>query len=350
MKTNLKSPIVDLVASIDKLGALISRSQNVIVLQPEKPDTDSLGSALALEDILGELGKKVAMYCQDPIPTYIRFMDGWDRVVDKFPAQFDLTILVDTGGPQMLSRTLEKHSKPLTAKPFIIIDHHKTREPMPFETIDVVDPLAAATGELLVSICRQLNWPIPPAAAKTIAPSILADTLGLSTPTTTANTVEALAEAVRRGADLYKLRRAREILDALEPELVALKADLLKRIQYHHEGKVATVVITPEELKQYAELHDPADLVNQEMRNIKGVEVAACIRNYASSLHGNKIKISMRANTPVAAKAAQHFGGGGHDQAAGCTIEGRSVQAVQDELVSILGKLINEHAINQQSN
>lgn len=336
--------------AIDQLGILVSAARTIMVLQPEKPDTDSLGSALALEDILGALGKEVVMYCQDPIPPYIRYMDGWDRVVDKFPTKFDLTLLVDTGGPQMLSRTLEKHSKPLTGKPFVIIDHHKTREPMPFDTINVIDPLAAATGELLVNICRQLSWTIPEAAAKTIAPSILADTLGLSTPTTTANTVEALAVAVRHGADLYDLRRTRELLDALEPELVALKADLLKRIQYHHDGKVATVVITPEELKQYAELHDPADLVNQEMRNIKGVLVAACIRNYNSSLHGNKIKISMRANAPVAALAAQHFGGGGHDQAAGCTVEGRDVKAVQDELVTVLGKLIKDYEANQQPN
>src|ERR1700730_3323725 len=92
---------------------LIKDSTTILLLQPEKPDTDSLASTLALEEILGDLGKAVIMYCQDEIPEYIRVLDGWDRVTDKFPKQFDLVILVDTGGVQMVARTLEKHGGPL---------------------------------------------------------------------------------------------------------------------------------------------------------------------------------------------------------------------------------------------
>lgn len=325
-----------------QLKQLTDKAKVILVLQPEKPDTDSLGTSLALEQILGDLGKEVVMYCQDAVPTYLRIFEGWDRVSDVFPAKFDFTIAVDFGDPQQMERTLAKYATQLQSKPFVIMDHHKTRKPMAFASIDIIDPSTAATGELVVKVCHELGWPINLAAAYAIVPSILADTLGLSTPTTTAETVEVVAQMVRIGVDLAELRRRREIAGALEPDLLKYKGELLQRIEYHAEGRIALLVITPEELTKYADLHDPADLVNQEMRTVQGVQIAAVLRNYNSTIYGRKIKISMRANLPIAAKAAQHFGGGGHDQAAGCTVEGREPDEVKHELVKVITPLLQD--------
>jgi phosphoesterase RecJ-like protein len=333
-------------ADITKLQGLVEAATTILVLQPEKPDTDSLGTSLALEQVFGDLDKTVVMYCQDEVPTYLRILDGWDRVTHDLPAAFDLTILVDCGGPQQLQRTLDKHQAKLTSKPFVILDHHKNREPMPFETINVIDVASAATGELVVIVCKQTGWKINLEAAMTIVPSIMADTLGLSTPTTTAQTVEAVAEMVRIGVDLYELRRRREMAEALEPEIFKLKGALIGRTEYFADGRIALVVVTPEELSKYADIHDPADLISQEMRRVKGVDIAIVMRNYNSTFYGRKIKVSMRANVPVAAKAAQHFGGGGHDQAAGCTIEGREPDDVIKEFIPVVTKLLDEHEAN----
>ncbi len=330
------------IENTDQLRELVDKAQTILVLQPEKPDTDSLGTSLALEQILGDLGKDVVMYCQDEVPTYIRILDGWDRVAHDLPAKFDFTILVDCGGPQQIQRTLDKHQAKLIAKPFVILDHHANRSPMPFPTIDVIDASSAATGELVVKVAKLFDWKINLDAANAIVPAIMADTLGLSTPTTTAETVDAVADMVRIGVDLADLRRQREIAGALEPEISNLKGQLLQRVEYFAEGQIAIVIVTPEELAKYADIHDPADLVSQEMRQIKGVQIAAVLRNYNSSIHGNKIKISMRANLPIAAKAAQHFGGGGHAPAAGATVEVRPVEEVKKELVEVITKLLNE--------
>jgi phosphoesterase RecJ-like protein len=328
-----------------QLQSLVEQSHHILVLQPEKPDTDSLASSLVLEHLLGDLGKEVMMYCQDEIPEYLKGLAGSDRVSDVFPTNFDLTILVDAGGPTMLSRTIPKYGAKLAAKPFVIIDHHSTREPMPFTTIDIIDARCGATTELLVKIARQLDWKLSTEAAELVTVGIMADTLNLSTPTTTADTVETVAQMVRRGVSLYALRRRYEMTTALDAELVALKGQLMQRIEYYHHGKIALLVVTPDELSRYMERHDPSDLViNSEMRATKGVEVAVVIRNY-----GLKIKISMRANLDIAAKAASHFGGGGHPQAAGIKIEGRPVDEVKDELVAVLTKLIEEHEVTKHA-
>src|SRR5437879_11580039 len=98
--------MTDLQTNIKKLGRLIEDAQTVLILQPEKPDSDSLCSALALEQILGQLGKEVVIFCKDEIPGYINYFEGADRVVDTLPHKFDLSILVDTGSPQQVARTL----------------------------------------------------------------------------------------------------------------------------------------------------------------------------------------------------------------------------------------------------
>ncbi len=347
--SNTNTPVPDKTQSTSfataELQQLVTEAKSILVLQPEKPDTDSIGASLALEQILGDLGKEVVMYCQDPVPEYLRIFDGWDRVSDVFPSKFDMTIAVDFGDPQQMERTLAKYSGALQSKPFVIFDHHKTRKPMSFPSIDLIDPGTAATGELIVKICSLLNWNINLAAAKAIVPAIMADTLGLSTPTTTAETVEAVAQMVRIGVDLSELRRRREIAGALDPEILKYKGELLQRVEYFADGRIAIVVISPEELKQYAERHDPADLINQEIRTVKGVQIAAIMRNYDSTLYGRKIKISMRANLPIAALAAAHFGGGGHDQAAGCTVEGRQPDEVKTELVKVITPLLQDATV-----
>src|SRR3954463_10950899 len=94
--------------NVKKFGRLVEDVQTIVVLQPEKPDSDSLCSALVLEHILGDMGKDVVLYCRDEVPPYINYFPGVDRLVDELPNKYDLAILVDTGSAQQIGRTLEK--------------------------------------------------------------------------------------------------------------------------------------------------------------------------------------------------------------------------------------------------
>lgn len=327
--------------AITRLGELIDAAGTILILQPEKPDTDSLTTSLALEHILGDLGKTVTMYCQDEIPEYLRHFKGSDRVQQDFPAKFDLTILVDTGGPSMISRTIEKHQVALTKKPFVIMDHHPTREPMPFETIDVIDSKATSTCELVVATSKQLGYSISTEAANLLVPGILADTRNLSVQTVGAKEFRLVAELIDLGANVFEVHEAYRKINAISPELLNLKGRILSRVEYFAGGKIAFVAITPAELKKYADIHDPADLVMYEMQRAEGVEVAVVMREY----HGDvvKIKVSTRANMPVAALACNDFGGGGHARAAGCQFMEVSLEDAKKRFITALTKHINEY-------
>ena len=85
----------------------INEANKVIVIQAENPDGDSLGSSLALEEILGDLGKEVTLYCPVEIPKYMRYITGWDRVVSEFDSSADLAIIVDTSADVLLTKVLE---------------------------------------------------------------------------------------------------------------------------------------------------------------------------------------------------------------------------------------------------
>lgn len=80
----------------ESIISAISAANKILVIQADNPDSDSLGSALALESILGEQGKYVWMYCGVDIPMYLRYFSGWDRVTAELPSEFDLSIIVDT--------------------------------------------------------------------------------------------------------------------------------------------------------------------------------------------------------------------------------------------------------------
>ena len=91
----------------EKATSLIDDAKKIIIIQAENPDGDSLGSSLALEEILSDLGKEVILYCPVEIPKYMRYINGWDRIINDFDTSADLAIIVDTGADVLISKVLE---------------------------------------------------------------------------------------------------------------------------------------------------------------------------------------------------------------------------------------------------
>ncbi len=196
-------------------------------------------------------------------------------------------------------------------------------------------------------VADQLGWPLTTAAASLLVPGILADTRNLSIATVTADTFRAVAKLVDAGANVHQIHEDYRAADRLSIELLELKARLLGRIELYDDGKIALIGVTPEELKQYAAIHDPADLVIYDLQNALGVAVGVVMRHYGGE--ANKIKVSTRANMPVAAKACMDFGGGGHDRAAGCQFTDTPFAEAKANFVASLRKHIREYETHQHT-
>lgn len=324
----------------------IEAAKNIVVIQAENPDGDSLGSALALEEILGDLGKQVTMYCPVDIPKYLRYLKGWDRVVLDLPRDFDLSIIVDTASATLLDRAIAPANlAQLKAKPSIVIDHHLTEGTIPFDHIAVLDPKMVATGELIYKLAKEAGWKVNPQAAEDLAISILSDSLGLVTSNTTANSIHTVGYLVENGANLTNIDTRRREFMKKSPEMLAYKGELLKRIEYHVDGQLALVHIPWEEIAKYSDQYNPSVLVLDEMRLVHDVRVAIAIKTYPDG----KLTGKLRANpdSGVAESIAGFFGGGGQPYSAGFRTYTDDYEKVKAELIGAVDKILNEFDANK---
>lgn len=326
-------------SEIDKL---IAQAQKIVVIQADNPDGDSLGSSLALEHILGNMGKEVIMVCGVNLPGYLSYLPGWDRVVGELPNNFDLTIIVDTSSLSLLDNLTKTYGvKALSHKPLVILDHHVSEGSIDFASVNLNVSEAAATAEVIYQLAKQLSWEIPKEGKNTIAAAILSDTLGLTTSNVSAQTVYTIAELVEAGVSLSALENARRDFQRKSPELVHYKGELLQRIEYYENNRVAMLTIPWSEIETYSPQYNPPMLAIEDMRLTIGTEVAIALKLY----NDGKVTGKIRSNygRPIAAKLAEAFGGGGHDYASGFKLTNNpEIGKLKTDIIAKARELLDE--------
>lgn len=313
--------------------------RQVLILQADNPDGDSLGSALALEQILGDLGKEPLLYCGVSIPSYLTHMAGWDRVEKDIPAHFDASIIVDTSSSSLFEHMGEIDHHWLKGKPCIILDHHPVENTIPEATI-ICNKTAVATGEVIFELARQLDWPLNLAAKNNLAVAILADSLGLTSSGTTARSIHVIGDLVEGGVKIAELENKRRDMLRKSPEIVHYKGDLLKRIEYFSDDRIAIVTIPWEEIEQYSHAYNPSVLVLDDMRLTERTAIAIAFKTYKDSKVTGKIRCNY--GYPIGGKLAEHFGGGGHPYASGFKVtDGRPYNEIKSECIRVATELLD---------
>jgi bifunctional oligoribonuclease and PAP phosphatase NrnA len=325
----------------EKIGRAVKAADKVVVVQADNPDGDSLASSLALEEILGEQGKQVDMYCGVDIPSYLSYLPGSARVTGEMPKQFDLSIIVDTSSDALLEQLDRNGAKNwLAARPSIIVDHHATPPTISFASI-ICSHQAVATGEVLYELSLQLSWEISRRAKELLAAAILSDSLGLTSEATTARSIHIIAELVEGGVSLAGLESARRETMRREPGLVHYKGRLLQRVEFHENDRIATVTIPQAEINEFSPLYNPPMLVLDDMRLAKNTELAIAFKTYDDGRITAKIRCNF--GYGVGDKLAEHFGGGGHPYAAGFKLTGgEELDDVKRQSIQKAIELLNE--------
>jgi phosphoesterase RecJ-like protein len=298
----------------EKAITLINDAKKIVVIQGENPDGDSLGSSLALEEILGDLGKEIVIYCATDIPKYMRYIKGWDRVVSTFTTDADLAIIVDTSADVLVSKALETPGVRsfLESHPVLVIDHHTTESNLSFPHTMLADQ-AVATSEIIYALAQKAGWAINAQAAENMMVAIMSDSLGLTTPNVLPNSFFVAGKLTELGASNAVIEERRREFMKKSPEILAYKGELIGRIEYFLDGKLALIHIPWEDIQQYSDQYNPSVLVLDEMRLVEGVELGVAVKTYPDG----KVTGKLRANLPIAEDVAGFFGGGGHKYAAG---------------------------------
>jgi len=330
----------------DSAKQLIESATKILVIQAENPDGDSLGSALALEEILSDLGKTVSLYCDVEIPKYLRYLKGWDRVVQEFDTSADLAIIVDTSSDTLIGKALQiagaRHF--LESHPVLVIDHHiEAESTLSFEHTQLIEEAASST-EVIYKLAAASEWQISPQAAEDLLAGLLSDTLGLSTQSVGETAYSVASQLAHLGAKPSVIEERRREFMKKSAEILKYKGVLLERIEYFLDGKLAVIRIPWEEIQQYSDQYNPSVLVLDEMRLVEGVEIGVAIKTYPDG----KLTGKLRSNLPISSNIAGFFGGGGHLYAAGFRVY-EPIDTIIPELVDATDKALKEHADDSQA-
>ena len=318
----------------------------ICVVQAENPDGDSLGSAIALdyliEKYIEEKGDKIeiSLYCPVDTPKYLRYFADWSRVDNEFDWKADGYIIVDTAAEILLSKLLDDSAikNKLNTTPVFVLDHHETEDDLSFPHEKIIEPLPACCN-LIYKIAKSERLPLEENSAKALIYGILSDTLGLTSASVSPETFRTIADLLERGnLEIANLEESRREFMKKSPRILDYKADLIKRIEYSLDGKLATVHIPWEDITEYSDEYNPNVLILEEMRLVEGVKVAVAIKTYPDGKLTGKIRTSI----PIADKIGGYFGGGGHPYAAGFRTYDITYDGCVKDLVSIVPNLINE--------
>ena len=294
--------------TIPELAEELRKNDNYIMLTHRRPDGDTIGSAAALCGGLRALGKRAAIL-ENPQFTekYRPFLDG--LTTDCVPENAVL-VSVDVASKGIVSFSGIDYVNQVS----YVIDHHGLQRD--FGELGFVDPSAAACGEIILDLLRQMKAPIDKKIAEALYCAISTDTGCFRYSNVTARTLRAAADCKEYGADIFAINQVM----FMTKRLARLKLDayLTETTQFFANGLVALSVI-PETLKEELGItEDDIDDISGFGREIAGVEIAIMLRQVAE---GGKISVRTSPNYDASAFCAA-VGGGGHKAAAGATIRG----------------------------
>jgi|SRR5262252_1028732 len=299
---------------LDRVLQEIRARHHFVVTSHARPDGDAIGSALACAQILHRMGKSADVVMHDGVPRIYQNLPFADRVVQAEVAPpSDAAILLECDSTK---RTLLGG---LDDRFLISIDHHASGRN--FAHVNWIDSSAMATGELVFRMARLAGVPLDADIATCLYTALMTDTGSFMFEGTNEYTFALARELVLAGADPALC--ARHIYFGHSTAKLRLLGAALSNL--HREGGLAWIWVTQEQMERFgAREEDCEGLVNYAL-SIGDVQVAIFFRE----LPDRRWRVSLRSKGAVnVSTVAEHFGGGGHKCASGCSLDGPLSKAV----------------------
>jgi phosphoesterase RecJ-like protein len=310
------------------VAAALRERQSFIITSPARPDGDAIGSSMALALALDSIGKRVRVVLKDPVPAPYASFPALDRIErrDRVDGPADAAIVLecsDLSRPEVAG---------LDAYLLINVDHHEGNTM--YGALNWFDALAAACGELVAEIIDVLAIPWTPEIASHIYLAIATDTGGLRYGPISARTFELCRRVAATGIETARL--SRQIFDSYSLGRIRITGALLSGMTLHHADRVALLSLDDDLLKRCgATVDDTEGLVNLPLAANEVVAVAM-LKRQADRV----FRVSLRSKGAADVRAvASLWGGGGHHNAAGCTITGTEAE-VRESIVTALGRTL----------
>jgi bifunctional oligoribonuclease and PAP phosphatase NrnA len=314
---------------VGQIVSLIRSRERFVLSSHARPDGDSIGSQMAMAYALRELGKEVVIVNADPAPPPLQQFPGVGSIIvaPRVDGDADAAIIMECGD---LGRTgvegLDRF--------FVVnIDHHPGNTS--YGAINWFDPGAAACGEMVFELVRALGVRLTVDIATHIYMAILTDTGSFHYSSISPRTFDICREALVAGVDPVAV--ARNVYDSNNMGRLKLFGAVLGGMQIDQTGRIAIVYLDHEIARAAGGTYEDTEgLINLPL-TVKEIEAVVFFKH----IEGEQYRVSMRSKGDVDISAvAKEFGGGGHRNAAGCTVTG-GIDALQKQFVEKITAVID---------
>lgn len=316
---------------LEPLMAAIRAAKTIALVCHVGPDGDTVGGALALRLGLMQMDKQVTLFCQDHVPGVLGFLPGVEafRLPEDAQGRVDLLLCMDVSDEKRMGRCILLRERAAhTAQ----VDHHATNTR--YCEVNCVDGDAPANCLIVYELLQRLGCAITADIALCLAVGLSTDTGHLAYASTTPEAYRVMGELVEAGADIAEAYRRlyRERL----PRQVALLARALDSLAFHAQGQITAITLTRQDFADCGALPEDAEIIVNYGLDVQGVRM--CV--FAREQPDGQVKLSLRSVAPHRVNGvAQTFGGGGHAQAAGATIEMPLAEAVRTAVARMTEEL-----------
>ena len=293
----------------------LKNSNNLFLATHTNPDGDAIGSLIAMGLSLEALNKRTTLYNESPIPAVYRFLPFADRIVQYVDKAniYDTAIILDCSDLERIGKAVSMVNK----IPIVInIDHHITNTC--YGDFQLIKTSACATTEIVYKLMKDMAVPINKAIAASIYTGILTDTGSFRFSNTNRAAFEICEEMVELGVDPYSI--AQHVYGTYSLGRIKLLNMALDSIEISYNGRLSMMTLTRDMFYETDTRTEDADGLINYAKSIEDVKVAVLIQELQNK--NKQFHVSLRSNGTVnVAEIASSFGGGGHFNAAGFSIE-----------------------------
>jgi bifunctional oligoribonuclease and PAP phosphatase NrnA len=312
--------------------AFLRRAARVLITSHSAPDGDAIGSELGMLALVERLGGAANIVNRDPHPASLGFLPGLERIAvaaelpDGLQTAFDLAVVLECPG-------LDRPGLDgLDKLPLLNIDHHLANER--YGALDFVDEESPAVGEMVLAMAEAGGVPVSPAMAACLYTALVTDTGDFRYSNATPRAFAAAARLVTAGARPHVI--AEGLHEHVPERVVRLTAAALATLELLAGGRLAVIACDRAMLAATGARPEDTESVINVPRAIDGVQVAVLLKDFSTG----GVRASLRSRGALDVQSvARAFGGGGHRNAAGCTIAlppEQARQALLAELIPIL--------------
>lgn len=310
---------------------LMQASKKVLVIGHINPDSDAISSVASIIELMILWNKKYKAFCFNKPKGVFSFLPHEEKIANSFNYNindFDLLIILDCGS---LARTalaeeiIEVKKSGWTGK-IIEFDHHPKIDD--YSDIEIRDPEAAATTEIIYEFLEINQIRINKTLATLLLSGILTDTANFLYSSTRDRTIIIASELLKKGAQFSKIME--RVMNKKSFSTVKIWGKVLDNLYINKEYSLAVAILSYNDLKNYIDNKTFEDEAISEiagfLSNLSEIKTILFLREAKPGLIKGSLRATAYNKDLDLSRLAVILGGGGHKKASGFSLSGKLVK------------------------